>query len=174
MIGKVTFGLEPCAQGFIPPACIFEDRGELLKVYVSILAPDAEARNTIRDNVVAHLLASYPDVEILLPVDEDSGSDKRWYVLLVAETSNGYRLGRDWLYDLKTKGFKVKETCEKLVSKVLKDLKRELEHGSCVDEYMQDQMVVFQALAARKAKIDGGKQGACLHTQTARWVVKKM
>lgn len=95
-------------------------------------------------------------------------------MLLVAETSNGYRLGRDWLYDQKTKGFKVEETCEKLVLKVVNDLKRELKHGGCVDEHMQDQLVVFQALAAGEAAIDAGKQGASLHTKTARWVVEKL
>lgn len=174
MIGKVTFDLEPFTRGSVPPAFTFEDRGELTKVHVSILAPDTKARSVIRNDVVANLLAFDPDIEILFPVDEGSGSDKRWYLLLVAEMSNGYRLGRDWLYDRKTKGFRVEETCEKLVSKVVKDLKRELKHGGCVDEYMQDQLVVFQALAAGKAAIDAGKQGASLHTQTARWVVEKL
>lgn len=174
MIGKVTFDFEPFAPPSVSPAFSFENRGDLTRMHVSILAPDAKARGIIRDNVITHLLAFNPDIELLFPVDEGSGSDKRWYLLLVAETSNGYRLGRDWLYDLKTKGMRVEETCKNLVSKVLKDLKRELKHGGCVDEYMQDQLVVFQALAAGKATVDAGKQAASLHTQTARWVVKKM
>ncbi len=174
MIGKVTFDLEPFTHGFVPPAFTFEDRGRLTRIHVSILAPDAKARDVIRNNVIAHLLAFDPEVEILFPVDEGSGSDKRWYLLLVAEMSNGYRLGRDWLYDLKTKGFKLEEICKKLVSRVVKDLKHELKHGGCVDEYMQDQLVVFQALVAGKAAIDTGTQEASLHTLTARWVAEEM
>lgn len=174
VIGKVTFVVKPCAAGLVSPAFTFEDRGELTKVHVSIVAPDPNARTIIRKKVVAHLLAWDPNVGILFPVDESSGSDKRWYLLLVAETSNGYRLGRDWLYDRKTKGFKTEDTCETLVTKVLSDLKREMRHGGCVDEFMQDQLVVFQALAAGKGAIDAGKQIATLHTQTAQWVVGKM
>lgn len=79
MIGKVTFDLEPFTHGFVPPAFTFEDRGELTKIHVSTLAPDAMARDIIRDKVVTHLLAYDPEVEILFPVDEGSGSDKRWY-----------------------------------------------------------------------------------------------
>ena len=43
-----------------------------------------------------------------------------------------------------------------------------------MDEYMQDQLVVFQALANDRANIESGKGDASLHTQTARWVAEKM
>lgn len=79
------------------------------------------------------------------------------------------------MYDLKTKGSKNDEIYGKLVSKVVRDLKRELKHDGCVDEYMQDQLVVFQALAAGKAAVVAGKdQEASLHTKTARWVVEEI
>ena len=66
------------------------------------------------------------------------------------------------------------QRCEKLVTKVVKGLKQELKNGGCVDEYMQDQLVVFQALAAGKAEIDDGKgKDATLHTKTARWVAER-
>lgn len=174
-IGSVTFDIEPLPRAFVLPTFSFQDRGELTKVHVSILAPEATARNRIRDEVTAQLLAYSPEIEILFPVDEKSGSEKRLYLLLVAETSNGYRLGRDWLFDEKAKGLTTEQLCEKLVSKVMKDLKKELKHGGCVDEYMQDQMVVFQALAAGTAEVECGvDREATLHTKTARWVAEQV
>ena len=174
-IGSVTFEVEPLPPGFILPTFSFHKRGELAKAHVSVLAPDATARNSIRDKVTAQLLAHSPDIEILFPVDENSGSEKRFYLLVVAETSNNYRLGRDWLFDEKARSLSTEQICKKLVSKVIKDLKMELKHGGCVDEYMQDQLVVFQALAAGEAEVDCAiNRKASLHTKTARWVAEQV
>ena len=174
-IGNVTFNIESLPPAFKFPTFSFQDRGGLAKAHVSILAPDARARNSIRDQVTAQLLAYSPDVEILFPVDENSGNGKRYYLLLVAETSNSYRLGRDWLFNEKARGLSTEQICEKLVSKVIKDLKKELKHGGCVDEYMQDQLVVFQTLAAGKAEVDCEiDRAASLHTKTARWVAEQV
>ena len=174
-IGSATFDIEPLPRAFILPAFSCQDRGELAKAHVSILAPGVTARNSIRDKVTAQLLAYNPNVEILFPIDEKSGSEKRLYLLVVAETSNGYRLGRDWLFDEKVRDAGTEKVCEKLVSKVMKDLKKELKHGGCVDEYMQDELVVFQALAARKTEVDCGiDREVTLHTKTARWVAEQV
>ena len=174
-IGSVAFDIEPLPRAFVLSTFSFKDRGELAKVHVSILAPEYAARTSIREKVIAQLLAYSPEIEILFPVDENSGSEKRLYLLLVAETSNGYRLGRDWLFDEKLRGLSMEQVSEKLVSKVMKDLKKELKHGGWVDEYMQDQLVVFQALAAGKAEVDGGTdREATLHTKTARWVAEQV
>lgn len=171
-IGSVTFDISPVQPRFTIPAFKFQERGQLMKVHVSIIAPGGVARRSIREQVTVQLLAYDPEIEIIFPVDEESGGDKRMYLLLVAETSNGYLLGRDWS---QLSGSTVQEKGEKLVSKVVGDLKRELKKGGCVDEYMQDQLVVFQALAAGVAEVDGGKGSeATLHTQTARWVAEKV
>lgn len=174
-IGSVTFDIEPLPHAFTLPTFSCRNRGKLAKFHVSSLAPHATARGSIRDKVTAQLLAYSPETEILFPVDDNSGSEKRFYLLVVAETSNNYRLGRDWLFDGKTRGLSMEQVCEKLVSKVIKDLKNELKHGGCVDEYMQDQLVVFQALAVGKAEVDAGiDRKATLHTKTARWVAEQV
>ena len=174
-VGSVTFEIHPLRYDSSIPTFSFQDRGTVIRVHVSILAPDAKARDLIRHKVNSHLLAFDPDLEILFPIDEDSGNEKRLYLLLVAETSNGFRLGRDWLYDRKIKNSSAEENCEALVAKVVKDLKRELKCGGCVDEFMQDQLIVFQALAAGKSKVAGGEgRESSLHTRTARWVVEQM
>lgn len=171
-IGSVTFDISPLKPRSTIPAFTLQGRGQLTRVHVSILAPGAVARRSIREQLIVQLRAYDPEVDILFPVDEDSGGDKRLYVLLVAETSNGYRLGRDWSHSF---GSTVREKAEKIVTRVVEDLKRELKKGGCVDEYMQDQLVVFQALAAGEAEVDGGEGNeATLHTKTARWVAEKV
>ena len=174
-VGSVTFDIKPIEPGYALPAFTFTDRGQLSKIHVSILANTFVARVSIRDLVTEQLLKRYPNIEILFPVDEDSKHSKRLYLLLVAETSNGYRLGRDWLYDEKVSVTALDKTLHRLVAKVVRDLDAELAHGGCVDEFMQDQLVVFRALAEGRTEVDGGAgRGASLHAQTAWWVVERL
>ncbi|OSD02787.1 RNA 3'-terminal phosphate cyclase [Trametes coccinea BRFM310] len=61
-------------------------------------------------------------------------------------------------------------------AKVGRDAARELAanlaHGGCVDEYMQDQMIIFLALAAGRSKVKTGP--LTLHTRTAIWVAEQL
>ena len=65
---------------------------------------------------------------------------------------------------------------------VVRDLVVEMERGGCVDEFGQDQWVVFQALSGSgRSVVDAGKwrkgrdgEGATLHTKTVRWVCEEM
>lgn len=118
-------------------------------------------------------------------VDEDSGDIRRLYLLLVAHTSNGWRLGRDWLYDWKMPilkkggnldGAQVQKIAHDVVGKVVGDLVKEGQAGGCVDEFLQDQLVVFQILAEGSSMVDAGKEKGkgSLHTQTVRWVAQQM
>ncbi|MCJ1248063.1 hypothetical protein MMC30_005278 [Trapelia coarctata] len=171
-VGSVIFDITPISPRQTLSAFSFTDRGEVTKIHVSVLASTSNARNSIRNLVVGELTPRYPTAEILFPVDEDSRNNKRLYLLLVAETANGFRLGRDWLYDQKINPAKLDQTYQKLVSKVIRDLGHELAHGGCVDEHLQDQLVVFQALAEGESNVGGGE--ASLHTQTTRWVVEQI
>lgn len=175
VLGSVTFDITPFPPSFILPSFSFKERGNVTRFHVSILAPSTTARNSIRRGVTNTILKRYPDAEILFPVDEDSRNPKRLYLLLVAETSNGYRLGRDWMYDRKATASTPEQKTEQLVEQVFKEMESELAHGGCVDEYTQDQLVVFQALAKGKADIDGGKgRKPSLHTRTVRWVAEQV
>ena len=171
-VGKVTFDIVPLKPGNPIRPFSFNSRGELAAIHMSVIAPSSAFRNKIRDLVIQKLLKAYPGVGITFPVEEDSKHDKRLYLLLVAETSNGYRLGRDWLYDEKINPDKPDKTVDRLVSKVVRDLAQELAHGGCVDEFLQDQLVVFQALADGTSYVDGGKPS--LHTQTAQWAADRL
>ncbi|KAF6837454.1 RNA 3 -terminal phosphate cyclase [Colletotrichum plurivorum] len=92
-----------------------------------------------------------PSAELDFKIVEDSGSDARIYVLLVARSAEGnYRWGRDILMSTPKKaGKKNQEPLASVVSRrVVSDLARELSvHGSTCDEFLQDQVVIFQALA---------------------------
>ncbi|KAI4189739.1 MAG: hypothetical protein L6R41_001255 [Letrouitia leprolyta] len=170
-IGAVQFDLIPFVRGSKLAKFNFSDRGEVSKMHVSILAPSQSARNSIRDRVIESLLGRYPEVDILFPVEEDTKNGARLYLLIVAETSKGYRLARDILWDRKINS----ATIDIVMNTVVKELAKEIEGGGCVDEYMQDQLVVFQALAEGRSIVDiGHNNRTSLHTQTARWVAEQV
>lgn len=185
-IGCVTFTLKPFAPGSFLPAFSLgqkdRDRGEVIAIHISILAPSTAVRGQVRTAVMTSIVAKWgSDVGITFPVDEDSGHAKRLYLLLVAETSKGFRYGRDWLYDRKIG--EVGDAVGGLVERVVGDLEGEVRGGRGVDGFMEDQLVVFQALArGRSAVGDGGGDGEretaapepTLHTKTARWVAEKV
>ena len=178
VIGSVIFDITPFPRGYILPAFSFYERGHVLKFYASILAPSASDRETIMNDVVATLSKSYPDADTEFPISEDSHNPKRLYLHLAAETSNGFRLGRDWMYNRKATSATPQQKLHQLVEKVVRDLQQELAHGGCVDEFMHDQLVVFQALAEGRSSVYAGKRAdakkGSLHTQTVRWVTERV
>lgn len=129
------------------------------------------------------LKSSFPD---LMEVDvefEDSRHDARLYVLIVATTTNGFRLGVDelaYVTDARrkvAKGQNPAALATKIISRVVQALVVEVERGGCVDEHLRDQLVVFMALAAGRARILAGtdeNSEMSLHTKTAWWVVELM
>ena len=171
-VGRVQFDILPVSAGSKLPAFYLEERGNMSKFLVSIIAPDRRWRDGMRELVSKALLRLWPEVDIEFPVDEFSGHGKRVYLLIVAESVDGYRLGRDWLYDEKIDEQKPTKTMEKIVSKVVRDIEDEIDHGGCVDEWLQDQLVVFQTLAAGRSVIDA--RPPSLHTKTARWVAEQL
>ncbi|KAI8998900.1 RNA 3'-terminal phosphate cyclase [Trametes punicea] len=52
-----------------------------------------------------------------------------------------------------------------------RELVSNLAHGGCVDEYMQDQMIIFLALAHGRSRVKTGP--LTLHTRTAIWVAEQ-
>ncbi|KAL8657971.1 MAG: hypothetical protein Q9226_001381 [Calogaya cf. arnoldii] len=170
-VGAVQFDLTPFSTKSKLSEFHFKERGEVTKLHVSLLASDSAARNKLKKMVIERILARHPDIEILFPVEEDTKNGARLYLLIVAETSNGYRLGRDCLWERKSNA----SMLETVANNVTKQLEEELERGGCVDEYMQDQLVAFQALADGRSVVDSGKDMyATLHTKTARWVAEQL
>ncbi|KAJ3962041.1 hypothetical protein N0V92_001218 [Colletotrichum tropicale] len=147
--GSICLTIHPIKRGqrlqpLIPPP---EYDFEVRHVDVSMIVPShmySDLQNALTKDISAHL----PTAEVTFKIVEDSGHDARIYVLLVARSATGLRWGRDILMSTPKKG-KQKESVSSLVSRrVVRDLAKELSvKGSVCDEFLQDQLVIFQALA---------------------------
>ena len=175
-IGTITFAVQPLTPGTSLRGFNLTDRGDVTSVQATVLAPRQAERDFQRE-IRAALSHTLPGV----PVDvtfELSGHPKRLYLLLVATTSTGCKLGRDWLYDRRITSLPA--AVAQMVTKVVGELDLELKSGAAVDEYMSDQLVVFQALANGTSVVNtgidenGGRKEGSLHAQTAWWVVQKL
>ncbi|KAL2166938.1 hypothetical protein VTG60DRAFT_1935 [Thermothelomyces hinnuleus] len=172
---------------------------------VSMIVP-LGMRESMMEALVEDLEQLFPDVPVEFKVDEGSGDDARIYVLLVAKAGT-VRWGRDVLTSMpkKAKGKGGVQTASSLSAtisrKVSKELYEEVSSGAVVDEFLQDQLIIFQALAEgrtsfpraenkdsleqavarlaidnrlRKDKTDEPFGEGSGHTTTARWVVSQL
>ena len=86
-------------------------------------------------------------------------------ILLWAVTAGGCRIAGS---AVSSKG---KEAAE-VGREAVKELVRNLREGGCVDEYLQDQVLIFMALAEGRSVVRTGT--VTLHTQTAIWVAEQL
>lgn len=190
-IGEVKFVVKPVELGRYLEAPEWPmEKGSVSKIDVSLVVP-RQMQEVLRKALIFKLGLVFPDVEANFKIVEDSKHDARIYTLLVAHTSTDLRFGRDWLYDHKTKNRSVDEIATEIAQKVVDELDAELRLGGVVDEYLQDQLVVFQALAEGRSNIprtvgtlssDGTREDrteepfgeGSLHTTTARWVASQL
>ncbi|KAI1741997.1 RNA 3'-terminal phosphate cyclase-domain-containing protein [Xylaria scruposa] len=123
------------------------DLDKMKRIDVSILVPYA-MRELMGNAMVEYLGAKFPEAEINFIVNEESGHDARMYVLAVGHSESGLRWGRDFLYDRSRKGKLVTTIAKEIAKTVTKRLwEQTTVHTAAVDEYLQDQLVVFQVLA---------------------------
>lgn len=187
-VGSVTFTITPLSSGCALQQFELRDRGDISKITATVLAPGMcssacrsylyyyEHHKLIYDTVRHQIEQYFHKKGLDVPIDvkfQDSLHQKRIYLLLVAEFTSGHLLGRDFLYDRKiTSPLNV---VADVIKRVANELLDEISTGKCVDEYMQDQLVIFQALAKGRSVVDG-REGAdaSLHTKTARWIVDQL
>lgn len=84
---------------------------------------------------------------------------------LVAESSTGCVLGSDALGNRN-------ERSEETGSKAASSLLKAINSGSCLDDYCQDQVIVFMALAQGVSQIKVSE--VTLHTKTAIFVAERL
>lgn len=179
-LGSTTLTIPPLRTPL--PAFSLTARGSITSVRATILAPRATEPD-FRANLTLMLekrglriFGTTPDPEIDIAF-EDSRHEKRFYLLLVATTSSGVKLGRDWLYDGAMRAHSA-SIVPRMVRKVSDELIAEIAHGGCVDEWMRDQLVVFQALGEGRSCVDGGSEEGrvrlSLHARTAMWVAERV
>ncbi|KAF8626169.1 hypothetical protein AX15_005056 [Amanita polypyramis BW_CC] len=63
---------------------------------------------------------------------------------------------------------------EHVGARAAEELINSLKSQSCIDEWLQDQMAIFMALAQGKSEICCGLQELSLHTRTAMWVAEEL
>lgn len=181
-LGTVTYTVTPLKTRLSTFQLV--DRGVVRKIKATIIAPK-ETESMIRDELDVMFERNEHrffgddgegDIEVTF---EDSQHEKRYYFLLVATTSTGMVFGRDWLYDQGVRAGRTDTVISSLVKRVGSDLIGELKHGGCVDEYLRDQLIIFQSLAEGKSQVDGGTMKdelvePSLHAKTAQWVISEM
>lgn len=198
-IGCIKFKFTPLGPGqslkasnwpnTIEPGSI----GPVKRIDITMVIPQ-DLREQLKASFKFELDLVFPDIETNLVIDEDSGHSARIYTLLVAHTTNGFRFGKDWLYDKTRKKKSTDQIATEIAQKVVDELDVEVRKGGCVDEYLQDQLVIFQALAegrsviydsAKEAEGDAGLDeifdrtnepfgNGSLHTRSAKWVVNQL
>ncbi|KAF2418026.1 RNA 3'-terminal phosphate cyclase [Tothia fuscella] len=178
-IGAVTFGVTPLRKGSCLPAFFLNERGDVITITATVLAPSSTKKDVHKEVEKQTREAFGAEAELNINF-EDSYHAKRLYILLVATTTTSLHFGRDYLYDRKITSYD--DAIPKLVAKAVAEVKRELDNGgSCVDEYMRDQLSVFQMLARGRSEVFGGLVGqegglveGSLHARTAWWVGREM
>ncbi|KAI1309625.1 RNA 3'-terminal phosphate cyclase-domain-containing protein [Xylaria venustula] len=123
------------------------DPEKIKRIDVSILVP-LTMREPMEKAMVEYLGREFPESDINFVLNEESGHNARMYVLAVAHSESGLRWGRDFLYDRSSKKKQVTTIAKEIAKTVTKRLWEQIVvDAAAVDEYLQDQLVVFQALA---------------------------
>ncbi|KAM7217344.1 RNA 3'-terminal phosphate cyclase [Rhypophila decipiens] len=187
------------------------------KIDITILAPTT-VHASLSDALTKDLDELFPNIAINFKLVQESGSDARIYILLVADNDDSqsspqtrrHRWGRDILTSTPKRPAPKKlkkgsgaaappSLSEKISGQVCKDLYDEVHTtGGVVDEHLQDQLVIFQALAEgvssfpsistsleqrtgdltlykdNKKKTQAPFGEGSLHTTTARWVTTEL
>jgi len=190
-IGSATFKFVPIAPGLILRSPDWPtEQGTITHIDVTIITPKY-LHDTLVKTFQFEIELIFPGIDLQFKTLEESGHGARMYALLVAHTSTKLRFGRDWLVDEKTKGMDTDQLATRIAQKVVDDLDVEIRKGGLVDEHLQDQLLIFQALAGGTSSISTTRpmsqvqsdvplhtgqpfgEGS-LHATTARWVISQL
>lgn len=140
--------LELREEGLLPELGAAPGDFDVVSVDVTIITP-ADMHGCLEDALRDDLEEIFPRARLDFREPEESGHESRIYVLLVAKTKT-LRWGRDVLYGGRRKGKSKTKLSQEVSQMVTKALQDEVLQGGVVDEFLQDQLVIFQALARGK------------------------
>ncbi|KAF2758938.1 RNA 3'-terminal phosphate cyclase [Pseudovirgaria hyperparasitica] len=177
-MGTVKFTIPPLPRGMPLPAFELSERGMISRVHAIAVAP-ASVKSTFESMLPAMFAKRIPGIPFRGLTFQDSRSMYRWYLLLVATTENGHKLGCDRLLEIKPPQGMFVKGVEILIKRVLAAFEPTIAHGGVVDKHLRDQLVVFQALADGRSSVyagedENGPVEPSLHAKTAHWITKKM
>ncbi|GFQ80058.1 RNA 3'-terminal phosphate cyclase [Trichonephila clavata] len=167
--GEVDFFIEPCAPHLKPVEIL--DVGNVTGIegrsYVGGVL-SLKMSHGMADSACRYLGNAFPGVNI--KIDRVKEPDEMVIgigsgIVLMAKTDTGCLIGGA---SLGKRGVSVDDVGEKAA----KELEKEIKSSACVDSHVQDQLVIFMALAKGKSRIRIGPP--TLHTKTAIWVAELM
>lgn len=165
--GEVRLEIEPWMEPL--PPIIMTERGDVSDIcirsyYAGGVPPRVanEMADSARKELRAAGITIEPKVEIIYETEAiGSGCG----ILLVATTTTGCRLAGSALGVIKKRATKVgAEAAQELVAT--------LNDGGCVDDWLQDQLILFMALASGTSELLTGSM--TLHTKTAIWLAEEL
>lgn len=166
--GQIQVTVKPVKQ--LRPLQLLE-RGSLARItgraFVAGILPFRIAQTMAReaDRILRN---KYPDLDINIePVQEpaEKAHGNGTGIMVMAESSNGCRLAGS---AIGKKGVPAEEVARNAVD----ELTNNLQYDSCVDEHLQDQLIIFMALAKGHSSLRCGP--LTMHTQTAIHVAEKI
>lgn len=148
--GSITLQIKPVPMGtklsYSPPKPFSYPASYAVKnININILAPQAY-HGRLQDALVKNLGELYPDTDVQMKLTEDSGSESRWNVLLVAESEDGIRWAKDVLQPMSKKVRSPDLFIKQVARGVCRGLYEDISLGGQVDEHLQDQLIAIQAL----------------------------
>jgi RNA 3'-terminal phosphate cyclase (ATP) len=177
--GEVHVTVKPGRVQLPLPAIRLTERGTITEINIRAYSggncPRSVAKQ-LADSAKSYLLSSsssdicWKAIDVtcnILHYDDALGSGSG--IIIVAKTSSGCLLGGS---AVGTPRVLLPETAQRAAVEILDAIGRDGIGNSCVDEHMQDQLVLYMALAEGVSEI----YTACLtlHTQTAIWLAGQM
>jgi len=120
------------------------------------------------DNAQRVIKSKYKDVPVNINVVKESevmANGTGTAIILVTETSTGLLIAGTGLGSRDTRA-------EDVGRKAGEELLHNMQHGGCVDDHLQDQLIIFMALAKGQSRLHCG--AVTLHTETAIHVAQLM
>ena len=173
--GEVAVDIEPL-PGSLPSFEMLE-RGRVAEIGGRVWSTGSLAHETLRSELVCECtaaIAALPElstVPVTIEVsscgrgDEIPGGSSGCGVVLWAKTSSGCVLGGSAMLDKKSANA---GAARQVAVAASQSLGAELRHGGCVDQHLQDQMIVFMSLAKGTSRFRSGP--LTLHTETAMYM----
>lgn len=148
--GKIQLKFNPLEAGqklvFRPPTSWMRPGAcEVRSIDITIIAP-AEYHESMQNQLIQDIDSLFSNVDANIKILEDSKSNSRWYILLVANSAAGIRWGRDLLTAMPRKAKSADIFIAQICQKVGKALYQEVSEGQWMDEHLRDQLICYQSL----------------------------
>ncbi|KAJ7470403.1 RNA 3'-terminal phosphate cyclase domain-containing protein [Mycena latifolia] len=176
--GEVHVTVSPGVDGAKLRSASVMERGAVTRIggIAHIAGLPAHLGRTMADSA-AKRLAEHgfgPDASVPVSVEIESKREKNENtigagsgIVLWAELEGGGVIGGSAVGRKGTDAITVGE-------EAANELIKGLEAGGCVDEWLEDQIIILMALAEGTSEVRCGKDGLTLHTKTAIWVAEQL